>query len=60
MPTLVLHGEGRELSDASISKAAGTSVLVRELPGAAHELLHDAGGPQVAALVRDWLVETLR
>lgn len=59
VPTLVLHGEGRELSDASISKAAGASVEVRELRGAAHELLHDSEGPQVAALVRDWLQQVL-
>jgi alpha-beta hydrolase superfamily lysophospholipase len=59
VPTLVLHGEARELSDASISKSVGASVEVRELRGAAHELLHDSGGPQVAALVRDWLQQVL-
>ncbi len=56
VPVLVLHGADDELADPADSLAlAGGDVEVQIVPGAKHDLLHDAPAGEVMQIVRDWL-----
>jgi len=61
VPVLVFAGADDALADPASTRAlAGSGVEVRVKEGVRHDLLHEAGGGELAAELRDWICETVR
>jgi len=63
-PTLILHGGADRLADVAASRelylaAGGDDVELREIPGAAHALLHDRDADRLETGILAWLAERL-